>query len=269
MAHRRRERGNPARGSGTVNIGTGNLLVTAVIAVTSTEQLNMANLYLLTATFAVLLFSVRAMFAHVAIAGVSYAAVLALGPETVATPLNAWLAVFGSIAVMASVVLGLVSTLRLAATVDPLTGLANRRAWDERADDEMERARRAGTALTVVLVDLDGFKEVNDRDGHAAGDRLLQTIAKAWQTQVREGGDFLARIGGDEFAVLAPGTDQVEIRRLIMRFEEITPSGVTFSAGEATWDRVERAPDLLRRADLAMYEAKKLKRSREPDPPTV
>jgi diguanylate cyclase (GGDEF)-like protein len=228
----------------------------------------MANLYLLTATFAVLLFSVRTALAHVTAAGVCYGAVLAFG-HPIEAPLNAWLSVFGSIAVMAVVVWGLVSTLRLAATVDPLTGLANRRAWDDRVDEEMERSRRTGAALTVVLVDLDRFKEVNDRDGHAAGDRLLQTIAKAWQTQVREGGDFLARIGGDEFAVLAPGTGRIEIHRLIKRFEEITPPGVTFSAGEATWDGVERAPDLLRRADLAMYETKKLKRQRDPHPHTA
>ncbi|NYI40376.1 GGDEF domain-containing protein [Demequina lutea] len=243
-----------------VNVDVGNVFVTAVVVVCLPQHINMANLYLLTATFAALLFSARAALAHIGAAGVCYAAVLAFGPATAETPEVAWAAVFGTIAVVGAVVLGLVSVLRLAATVDPLTGLANRRAWDERLDEEMERSRRTGTTVTVVLVDLDGFKAVNDRDGHAAGDHLLQTIAHAWQKQVRDGGDFLARIGGDEFAVLAPGTDQVEIRRLIKRFEEVTPARVSFSSGEATWDQTERAPDLLRRADLAMYETKKLKR---------
>ncbi|NYI42857.1 GGDEF domain-containing protein [Demequina lutea] len=246
-----------------VRIGMGNVLVTVVVAIAATAHVNMANLYLLTSTFAILMFPVRAVVAHVAIGGACYAAVLVFGPATVEPPVVAWLAVFGTVAVVGAVVMGLVSVLRLAATVDPLTGLANRRAWDDRLDEEMERSRRTGTPVTVVLVDLDGFKAVNDRDGHAAGDHLLQTIAHAWQKQVRDGGDFLARIGGDEFAVLAPGTDEVGIRRLMKRFEEVTPAGVSFSSGEATWDRTERAPHLLRRADLAMYETKRLKRPRD------
>jgi diguanylate cyclase (GGDEF)-like protein len=238
------------------HIGMGNVLVTVVVAIAATRQINVANLYLLTATFAALLFSARAAIAHIGAAGVCYAAVLAFAPGTVDAPVLAWLAVFGTIAVVGAVVMGLVSVLRLAATADPLTGLANRRAWDERLDEEMERSRRTGAALSVVLIDLDGFKDVNDRDGHAAGDHVLQTLARAWRTQVRDGGDFLARIGGDEFAVLAPGSDQLGIRRLIKRLDDATPAGMSFSAGEATWDRTEHAADLLHRADLTMYETK-------------
>ncbi len=244
-----------------VEIGTGNVAVSAVVAVTATEQVNMANLYLLTATVAALLFSVRAAIAHIGASGVYYAAVLAFGPATVEAPVVAWLAVFGTTAVVGAVVIGLVNVLRLAATADPLTGLANRRAWDERLDEEMERSRRAGTALSVVLIDLDGFKDVNDRGGHAAGDHLLHAVARAWQAQVRDGGDFLARIGGDEFAVIVLGSDQVGIRRLVKRFDESAPAGTRFSAGQATWDGQERGPDLLRRADLAMYETKLTHRS--------
>jgi diguanylate cyclase (GGDEF)-like protein len=239
-----------------VEVVVGNVLMTAVVAITATQHIDMANLYLLTATFAVLLFSVRAALLHIGVAGVCYAAVLAVGPATGASPVLAWLAVFGTTAVVGAVVIGLVSVLRLAATVDPLTGLANRRAWDDRLDEELERSRRTGAVLSVVVIDLDGFKDVNDRDGHVAGDHLLQAVARAWQAQVREGGDFLARIGGDEFAVIAPGSDEVGIRRLIRRFDEVAPAGTSFSAGEATWDRVERATELLHRADLAMYETK-------------
>jgi diguanylate cyclase (GGDEF)-like protein len=245
-----------------VEIGVGNVFVTAVVVMAAAQHIRLGNLYLLTATVAILLFSVRAALAHIGAAGVYYAAVLAFAPATGEPPVLAWLAVFGTAAVVGTVVMGLVSVLRLAATADPLTGLANRRAWDERLDEEMERTRRTGTALSVVLIDLDGFKDVNDRDGHAAGDHLLQTLARAWQTQVRGGGDFLARIGGDEFAVIAPGSDQMGIHRLIRRLDEAAPVGTHFSAGEATWDGKESAPDLLRRADLAMYETK-LKHRRE------
>jgi diguanylate cyclase (GGDEF)-like protein len=239
-----------------VEIAMGNAMVSVVVVVAATRQINVANLYLLTATVAALLFSARAAIAHIGAAGVCYAAVLAFAPGTVDAPVLAWLAVFGTIAVVGAVVMGLVSVLRLAATADPLTGLANRRAWDERLDEEMERSRRTGAALSVVLIDLDGFKDVNDRNGHAAGDHVLQTLARAWRTQVRDGGDFLARIGGDEFAVLAPGSDQLGIRRLIKRLDDATPAGMSFSAGEATWDRTEHAADLLHRADLTMYETK-------------
>jgi diguanylate cyclase (GGDEF)-like protein len=251
-----------------VEIGMGNVLVSAVVAAAATQHINMANLYLLTATVAVLLFSVRAALAHIGAAAVWYAVVLAFGPATGDSPVLPWLAVFGTTAVVGAVVIGLVSVLRLAATADPLTGLANRRAWDERLDEEMERSRRTGTAFSVVLMDLDGFKDVNDRDGHAAGDHLLQAVARAWQTQVRDGGDFLARIGGDEFAVIVLGSDEVGIRRLIKRLEEAAPAGTCFSAGGATWDRTERAPELLRRADLAMYETK-LKHRRDAHPHTA
>lgn len=246
----------------------GNVMASAVVAAAATQHINMANLYLLTATVAVLLFSVRAALAHIGAAAVCYAAVLALAPASVDSPVLAWLAVFGTTAVVGAVVIGLMSVLRLAATADPLTGLANRRAWDERIDEEMERSRRTGTAFSVVLMDLDGFKDVNDRDGHAAGDHLLQAIARAWQTQVRDGGDFLARIGGDEFAVIVLGSDQMGIRRLIKRLEEAAPAGTCFSAGEATWDRTERATELLRRADLAMYDTK-LKHRRDTHPHTA
>ncbi len=248
-----------------LEIGIGNVAVSGVVAITASQNINMGNLYLLTATVAVLLFSVRAALAHVGAAGVCYAAVLAFEPATAGPPVVAWLAVFGTIGVVGAVVIGLVSVLHLAATADPLTGLPNRRAWDERLDEEMERSMRIGTALSVVVIDLDGFKDVNDRDGHAAGDHLLQSIAKAWGAQVRSGGDFLARIGGDEFAVIAPDSGQLGVRRLIQRFARAAPTETSFSAGAATWDQTERASDLLHRADVDMYETKlKHRRARHP-----
>ncbi|MEO7722941.1 MAG: GGDEF domain-containing protein [Pseudolysinimonas sp.] len=247
-----------------VGIASGNVLVTVVVAIAATKQIDMANLYLLNVTGAILLFSVRAALVHVAAAGIYYAGVLAFGPATPGSPIIAWLAVFGTSAVVGAVAVGLVGVLRLAATADPLTGLANRRAWDDRLEQEIERSRRTGTTLTVAMIDLNGFKAINDRDGHAAGDQLLRAIARAWQNQVRGGGDFLARIGGDEFAALTSGPDEMGMRRLIKRFDEATPTGVTSSAGEATWDRTERASDLLHRADLAMYKTK-LKYRRDPN----
>ncbi|MHB8244385.1 MAG: GGDEF domain-containing protein [Acidimicrobiales bacterium] len=190
---------------------------------------------------------------------------LAFGPG-VAHPWVAWVAVFGTAAVPAGVVFYLVSTLRVGAQQDPLTGLANRRSWDERLEDGLERSRRSGITLSVAIFDLDGFKAINDTGGHDAGDRLLRQVANAWQDAVRGSGDFLGRLGGDEFILLVPGSDETGIRLLTTRLAGALPKGVTASVGVATWDRTEHASNLLRRADQAMYETKRQRQAHLNDP---
>ena len=111
------------------------------------------------------------------------------------------------------------------------------------------------------MMDMDGFKAVNDRLGHGAGDHLLVEVTNAWKLVSRASGDFLARLGGDEFGVLAPGADELGIRRLAGRLGDALPEGVFCSVGTATWDRIENASDLLRRADQAMYETKLRRRT--------
>lgn len=250
------------RWSLNIDVGIGNLLVSVATGVGRSNHVGLANLYLLVAIFAILYLPLRAALAHVAAAGAAYALVIVLGPSTADPPVLEWMSVFGTVAVIGAVVVGLVSMLRLAAREDPLTGLANRRSWDERLEEELERSRRTGAALSIAMIDLDGFKAVNDRDGHDAGDRLLQDLAHAWQVVVRGGGDFLARLGGDEFGLLAPGSNATGIRRLTQRLEGASPKGVSSSIGAVTWDRTERAQDLLRRADQAMYETKLRRRRR-------
>ena len=101
---------------------------------------------------------------------------------------------------------------------DPLTGVGNRRMLDERLDYELARHRRSGQELAILVLDLDGFKDVNDQLGHPAGDRLLAGVAQALADTVRAG-DTIARHGGDEFCVLAPDTGRPEIEALAQRID--------------------------------------------------
>ena len=147
------------------------------------------------------------------------------------------------------------------ASTDELTGLPNRRAFDDAVRAALARARRAGQPLSILLVDLDGLKQVNDSAGHAAGDRLLVTAGSAWAATLRAS-DVIARVGGDEFAVLLEGADETAADEVIERLAAALPPGHGASAGAATWDGSEEAAALLARADAAMYECKRARRSR-------
>ncbi len=154
-----------------------------------------------------------------------------------------------------------ITRLELEAHHDPLTGLANRRAWDQALDLALHRAELTGTPLTVVLIDLDHFKLFNDSYGHPAGDRHLCAIADVLDTGVRRN-DVVARIGGEEFGLLLPGTTTEEAVRVVDRMRPAVPGGQTFSAGVAQWDGHESTTDLICRADFALYDAKAAGRNR-------
>jgi diguanylate cyclase (GGDEF)-like protein len=243
-----------------VDVLFGLVFVSMLNSIQPSAHVDFADLYIWVAVFAALYF--RPLFAmlHLGGVGVAYAVVLLFNPG-IDNPATAWMATFGSAGVLSAVTIGLVNVLRSTSREDVLTGLANRRAWDDRLDEEMERAMRNKTALSLALLDIDSFKAVNDRDGHQAGDRLLCQFADGWRGAIRGGGDFLARLGGDEFGVIAPNTNELGIQRLARRLQEITPSGVSCSVGVATWDGVESAAELFRRTDEAMYRAKRGRRA--------
>ncbi|GAB2576212.1 hypothetical protein Aab01nite_13370 [Paractinoplanes abujensis] len=138
---------------------------------------------------------------------------------------------------------------------DDLTGLPNRRAWNDELPRALEHARREGRPVCVALLDLDHFKQFNDTYGHPAGDRLLKSAAAAWHGKLRTI-DTLARYGGEEFVVLLPGADADEAREVLERALAATPLGQTFSAGLAVWDGAETSDELIQRADTALYRAK-------------
>jgi diguanylate cyclase (GGDEF)-like protein/PAS domain S-box-containing protein len=154
----------------------------------------------------------------------------------------------------------LTSLARLALT-DQLTGLPNRRAWEEALQRELSRADRDGNPVCVAVIDLDEFKRFNDEHGHQAGDALLAEAARAWQGQLRAS-DHLARYGGEEFAAVIPAWPLETAVAVVERLRLATPDGLTASAGLASWDRQETAAELFGRADAALYEAKQRGRNR-------
>ena len=161
--------------------------------------------------------------------------------------------------------------LELLATTDELTGLLNRRRILEVAAEECHRAARYPEMLCVALFDIDHFKSINDRSGHAAGDAALRLVARAAEAQLRQQ-DSIGRYGGEEFLVVFPQTSLDGARQVTERLRraiETLDSGadgtglpLTVSAGVAEAARGEALDDLLKRVDAAMYEAKALGRNR-------
>ena len=152
---------------------------------------------------------------------------------------------------------------KMDARQDFLTGLANSQAFDERMRVEIDRARRYGHPVSIAYMDCDNFKQVNDRFGHNAGDRLLRIVAQEMQAHLRTT-DVLARLGGDEFAVILPetGAEQAgdvmrKLQNRVERAADVRERGVSFSIGMVTFitpaDTVDEA---IKMADKLMYDVK-------------
>jgi diguanylate cyclase (GGDEF)-like protein len=155
----------------------------------------------------------------------------------------------------------LLDRLANVSTTDRLTGLPNRRAWDERAPRELARASRSGNPVCLALLDLDHFRAFNDAHGLAAGDTLLKTCAARWWDRVRTV-DLLARLGGEEFALLLPNCIAPDAVVALERLRGATRELRAVSVGIAQWDMQEPLESLMLRADVALYKAKKMGRDR-------
>jgi diguanylate cyclase (GGDEF)-like protein len=151
--------------------------------------------------------------------------------------------------------------LAVLARRDGLTGVPNRRAWDDELPVAVDRARRDGVPLSVALLDLDHFKRFNDEYGHQAGDRLLKSATAAWGGMLRSV-DLLCRYGGEEFGLLLPNATGEQAAEVVERLSAVTPLGQSFSAGIACWDGQEFSDDVVHRADRALYAAKAAGRNR-------
>ncbi len=207
-----------------------------------------------------------------------YAALSAMLPRDIS---YVFLNLIGAVLVMGSVFVLSVAVLALSTAkdisrlvhleqeviVDALTGIYNRRFFDEQFDREIGRASRTGTNLGLLIVDVDRFKEINDTHGHAIGDRVLAMIASIMSEEIRKS-DIPVRYGGDEFAIIAPAGDRKDIAGLADRLcRKIGSTFVTCSEGRrlslsvsigfATLQMNETGASLFRRADGAVYKAKK------------
>lgn len=148
------------------------------------------------------------------------------------------------------------------AALDQLTGLYNRRSGEQRLAEEISRAVRHQRPLTVLLIDLDGLKQTNDKLGHAAGDLVLKTFSERLQKAIR-GSDLAVRLGGDEFMVLLPECRAEEVGHVMGRIQgleveyEGTRIAIQFSRGWTDYKPGETSEELLKRADQALYADKR------------
>lgn len=162
-------------------------------------------------------------------------------------------------------------TLEHAALTDSLTGMQNRRFFDDALREYIEEFRKIEKPVGLMILDLDHFKGVNDTHGHDVGDQVLRAVAGCLRDMTRYH-DVVARLGGEEFAIVAPNMDDALLMKLAERIRKAIAGlaivngnvrlRVTTSVGLAVWDRKEAAEDFFRRADKHLYQAKRLGRNR-------
>ncbi|HVX33444.1 MAG TPA: GGDEF domain-containing protein [Solirubrobacterales bacterium] len=171
--------------------------------------------------------------------------------------LTVWVLIAGS-SVLASEALARVNArLRRQLTTDPLTGLLNRAGFAAAAERVRALAGRAEVPVSIALIDLDKFKQVNDLQGHAAGDELLVDLGRAWRGELRRS-EVLARFGGDEFALVMAGAAWDGAEEALRRLRRASPT--EWSAGVVEWDADESLDRALARADVELYRAKRERR---------
>lgn len=215
-------------------------------------SMSAAVIYIWLALASGLFCSARAVGGQVVLIAASYATVLALSGNHGAPA--EWLIVAVTAGVSAAITYYSRAALIRLSQTDPLTGLPNRAGLEAVIRRAIAGSRRSHSPLSLAMLDLDGFKSLNDAHGHLAGDAALVETTRSWQRELR-GSDVLARFGGDEFVVVLPGTTVLQASRVVRRMASIE-SACGSSAGLAFWDGSEGVEELLRRADRALYEAK-------------
>lgn len=259
-----------------VLVAVGSLLATAAIYYWGEGSLYGPMPYLWPTVYAFWFFTKRAAVLHTALISALFAAEL-LEQDPGYTPVAEWAATIGTVLVIGLLVAvgrdrlsDVIHNLSNAARRDSLTGLLNRRGFEEVFDVELERARRTDQALSVIVADLDNFKTVNDEFGHAAGDEVLRVVGRVLEDGKRSW-DAAARVGGEEFAILAPDTDEhgayILAERARTAIERSTARAgrdlVTASFGIVSHPvHGQTTAALLQAGDQALYAAKRLGRNR-------
>ena len=229
-------------------------LIGVMVAVAATERgLMMSALsYTWTAVYVAFFFRPRAARLHAAlmIAALGVSLLTARAP----TDVSVWAVISTMVWVAVSIIARLNEGLRAQAHTDNLTGLLNRTGFAVAAARQRAMAERRGEALTLVVIDLDDFKLVNDCHGHAAGDRLLVEIAGAWTASLRPG-DLLARFGGDEFVLMLAGAKVDQAYDVLARIAQTHPA--PWTAGIVLCSVEESLDEAIERADARLYVAKR------------
>jgi diguanylate cyclase (GGDEF)-like protein len=229
------------------------LLIGVMVAVAATERGLMLSAlgYLWTAVYVAFFFHPRAARAHAALMTVALG--LSLYWARSPTDVFVWVVISTMVWVAVAILSGLNTRLRAQAHTDSLTGLLNRTGFALAAARQRAMALRRGELLALVVIDLDDFKLVNDRGGHAAGDRLLVDLAGMWTASLRPG-DLLARFGGDEFVLLLPNATEDQVDSVLARLARAHPA--QWTTGAVICSDTESLDDAMGRADARLYDTK-------------
>jgi diguanylate cyclase (GGDEF)-like protein len=233
--------------------------VMVAAAVTERGLMMSALGYTWTAVYVAYFFRPRAarLYAALMIAGLGLSLLAARAP----TDLLVWITISTMVWVAVAVLIKINARLRADAHTDGLTGLLNRTGFIAAAARQRAMARRRGEPLALAVIDLDDFKRVNDREGHAAGDRLLVELALAWTGSLRVG-DLLARFGGDEFVLLVAGATEDQVDDVLARLARSHPA--PWTSGTVLCSEEESLSDAIERADARLYLAKRAWAQRAP-----
>ncbi len=233
-------------------------LIGVMVAVAATERGLMMSALSFTWIAVYVAFFFRAdaarRYAALMIAALGLSLLVARAP----TDVLVWIFLSTMIWVAVAILTGLNARLRAEAHTDNLTGALNRTGFAVAAARQRAMAQRRGEPLALAIIDLDDFKLVNDRGGHAAGDRLLAELAGVWTASLRPG-DLLARFGGDEFVLMLAGANENQVDQVLARLAQEHPA--PWTAGTALCTDDEALDEAIERADARLYVAKELRRT--------
>lgn len=260
VLHRLAERTTALAVHAVVALATGLVGWCVAAAATLAGAQLTAAAFLWVGAYSAIVHTRRGLGAHLTLIGVTLA--VSLGAAQVPSPVHTWAFLMALVCAVSIVLRGVIAEFRTLATHDALTGVLTRGAFLEAADRAVRAAARTARPLSVVVLDLDDFKAVNDTRGHAAGDAVLAGTVDAWGRAIRRE-DVLGRTGGDEFALLLTSADAVTAAALVERLRAArTPSA--WSCGTATLTPGEDLDALLARADAELYADKRRRRTGVP-----